>query len=283
MGQRFEGRSLEEALQNASQELGAERYQLTYHVVVEKRGFLGGLKRIVIEASVNEGAAAPPPPRPAPAERPSPAARPPREARGRGGARREERRDRGGRRDRPRGDDREPRVRAYERHDAEFTGEVPEQGEQSPAARRVSDWCTEMLSLARLDVAVRTEETDEAISVRLYGRDTGRFTERDGELLDSVQVICNKALTHHIEKAIEFDCGSFKDERADALGRQALQAAERVRAHGREQILPAMSPIERRIVHIALRDADGVTTESRGDGFFKRVAIVPKEEQPAEP
>jgi predicted RNA-binding protein Jag len=35
-----------------------------------------------------------------------------------------------------------------------------------------------------------------------------------------------------------------------------------------------MSPIERRIVHMALRDDAEVTTESRGEGFFKRVAII---------
>ena len=39
-----------------------------------------------------------------------------------------------------------------------------------------------------------------------------------------------------------------------------------------------MSPIERRIVHLALRDAGDVQTISRGDGFFKRVAILPKAE-----
>ena len=44
MSQRFEGRNLEEALGAASAALGVERYRLTYHVVLEKRGFLGGTK-----------------------------------------------------------------------------------------------------------------------------------------------------------------------------------------------------------------------------------------------
>jgi hypothetical protein len=39
-----------------------------------------------------------------------------------------------------------------------------------------------------------------------------------------------------------------------------------------------MTPIERRIVHIALRDDAEVTTESRGDGFYKRVAILLRSE-----
>ena len=59
MAQRFEGKNLEEALNNAAQTFAIERYQLTYHVLLEKRGFLGGMKRVVIEAEINEGAAGP--------------------------------------------------------------------------------------------------------------------------------------------------------------------------------------------------------------------------------
>jgi len=59
MSQRFEGRNIEEALTHASEALGVGRWQLTYHVLLEKRGFLGGVKRVVIEADVNEAAAPP--------------------------------------------------------------------------------------------------------------------------------------------------------------------------------------------------------------------------------
>src|SRR3954466_14616544 len=60
MAQRFEGKNLDEALTMASEAFGVERDQLTYHVVLEKRGFLGGFKRIVVEADVNDAAVASP-------------------------------------------------------------------------------------------------------------------------------------------------------------------------------------------------------------------------------
>jgi len=56
MAQRFEGRNIDEALTSAAGALGVERYRLLYHVVLEKRGFLGGMKRVVIEAEVNDQA-----------------------------------------------------------------------------------------------------------------------------------------------------------------------------------------------------------------------------------
>src|SRR5688572_23495796 len=80
MSQRFEERNLEEALGHATQTFGVERWQLTYHVLLEKRGFLGGVKRVVIEADVNETA---PPPAPA-APPPVAEARAPRADRDRG-------------------------------------------------------------------------------------------------------------------------------------------------------------------------------------------------------
>src|SRR3954452_10958913 len=53
MAQRFEGKNLDEALTMASEAFGVDRVQLTYHVVLEKKGFLGGIKRIFVEAEVN--------------------------------------------------------------------------------------------------------------------------------------------------------------------------------------------------------------------------------------
>src|ERR671938_1174163 len=89
MAQRFEGRNLDEALGHAAETFGVPRYQLTHSVILEKRGFLGGVKRIVIEADVNEEAQPPAEavaPAPAPAFASTPSAPPaPRERGGRGG------------------------------------------------------------------------------------------------------------------------------------------------------------------------------------------------------
>lgn len=278
MSQRFEGRNLEDALQQAAQTFGVERFALTYHVLLEKRGFLGGMKRIVIEADVNTEATEPPP---APA--PVVDARPPRSERGtRGGG--GVGRGRGGRREgggggRGRRDgSRRDQGRDFRSGDFEtFLGDVPEQGPESDGARAVREWVENCVALSRLDVIVRTEENDTQILVRLYGSDGGRLTDRHGELLDAIQVLANKSLVgRRVEKEIELDCEDFKGHREEDLGRRAREVADRVRRGGREELLPAMSPIERRIVHIALRDDADVTTESRGDGFFKRVAIIPR-------
>jgi spoIIIJ-associated protein len=320
MSQRFEGRNLEEALQAATGTLGVERWQLTYHVLLEKRGFLGGMKRVVIEADVNvEAPVATPPAAPAPvaaervaseraasepreprAAQPQPGAAAPRNPRterqprgGNGGAPRERsagaaprersaggggggrgrggrgRGDRGGRGSS--GD--ELRTGDFEK----FFVDAPEQGSESADAKLVHDWIDEVISLSRLELVARTEENETQILVKLYGGDSKRLVDRHGEVLDAIQVLANKALVgRKVEKEIELDTESFKEQRTDDLSVKARAAADRVRKDGGEELLPAMSPIERRIVHIALRDDADVTTESRGEGFFKRVAIIPR-------
>ncbi len=277
MTQRFEGKNLDEALNGAAQTFGVERYQLTYHVLLEKRGFLGGMKRVVIEAEVNE-AAQPESVQPA---APAPG---PRSERGRGGrGPRGDRRDRGARRHRGR--------RSPERREPDPGPElelppveVPEQGEESQVATVVRGWCERVIGLAKLDLQVRTEENETQVIVRLYGHDARRLIEGHGELIDALQVLANKALVgRQMEKEIELDCHQFKGKRAEEIEQKARAVADRVRRDGREQLLPAMTPIERRIVHLALRDDQEVATISRGDGFYKRVAIVRRTEGEAQP
>ena len=292
MSQRFEGHSLEDALNNAAAALGVERYQLTHSVLVEKRGFLGGIKRVVIEAEVNEGAT-PPAEAPVVASVEAPRSSPPpaRESRGgdrggRGGGGR----GRGPRRDDRGGDSRRGRGRSRHEHDdlepgdfQRFAVDAPEQPEESQQAGITHAWCEKVLSLAKLDAVVRTEENETQIIVRLYGGDAKQFTEHHGELLDAFQVLANKALVgRKIEKEIELDCEEFKERRMSDLERRAHEIADRVREDGHEQLLPAMSPIERRIVHLALQDDKDVTTESRGDGFYKRVAVILRPNEPAD-
>jgi spoIIIJ-associated protein len=280
MAQRFEGKSLDEALTMASEAFGVDRVHLTYHVVLEKKGFLGGIKRIVVEAEVNE--------RPIAAAVQEAAAPVPRADRssgggGRGRGNRDRGRGRGGdgrgRGPRSGGGNRAPRRETaddFQTGDFErFAGEIPDQGPESEQAGVVRAWYARVLELAKLQLEIRTEENETQIIVRLFGSDARLLTEEHGELLDALQVLGNKAMVgRKVEKEIELNCEAFKERRAEQLAEKAKELAERVRSSGREQLLPAMTPIERRIVHLALQEDADVTTESRGDGFYKRVAVV---------
>src|SRR3954469_16861702 len=166
--QRFEGKNVEEALNHAAETFGVERYKLRHAVVAEKRGFLGGVKRVVIEAEVNENAVDPAQPQQAavapvaaaPSVTPPAPAGPPARSRDRapraggrpggGGGRgqsRDSRPPRGGRGRRRRELDDEPDRDALQPGDfQQFVMDIPEQGPESETAAAVRGWCEQVLS-----------------------------------------------------------------------------------------------------------------------------------------
>jgi spoIIIJ-associated protein len=92
-----------------------------------------------------------------------------------------------------------------------------------------------------------------------------------------------KALQHIVDSAFTRD---IRDERrvfVDALGyrkgkdielrQMAKLLAEKVKQSGADQQLGPLNPYERRLVHMAVAEVPGVTTESVGDAFSKTVFI----------
>lgn len=289
MKQRFEGRNLEEALTAAASALGVERYQLDYHVIVEKRGFLGGVKRIVIEAEADEdrqpetnesrdalmlASSADLPvgetPRTGGSDRP----------RGRG-----KQEGRRGGRDRSGRDRRTEPRRPEPRRRREAPSEpAPEQGPQSAFASEVAAWCGQLIDLGGFSLEVRTfEEQEGQVTIRFYGGDIELLTEKGGSLLDSFQVLATKSFSEREgSKDLELDVSGFKEQRTVRLEAKAREAADQVRQEGREKVMNPMSPVERRIVHMVLADDPDVETVSRGEGFLKRVVIRRRRARPAE-
>ncbi|MFA6957662.1 MAG: R3H domain-containing nucleic acid-binding protein [Thermoanaerobaculia bacterium] len=275
---RFEGKNVEEALDHAAEALGVERFRLAHNVVVEKRSFLGGTRRVVIEAwedDIGNRADAPP------THIPPALAAPTRERRPRSGGR-----DRGGRDDRrPReGGDRGGRDRnrapREEKPEPIFeTGPTPPLPDnEAPLAKEFRVWFEDLFDRCGFLLDARVEEAEDKLMARLFGRDAGKLMAHHGELMDSLQIIANKTLIVRTSgKTVELDCGEFREKRIGDLERQARELADVVREDGREKTLPPMSPVERRIVHMVLRDDADVETYSRGEGFYKRVVIAPKQ------
>jgi len=75
------------------------------------------------------------------------------------------------------------------------------------------------------------------------------------------------------------DCEFFRKRKEKNLREYAQKVARQVHESGRNEILDLMNPYERRIVHIAVNQVPGITSESLGDGFLKRVKIFPLSKQ----
>jgi len=115
------------------------------------------------------------------------------------------------------------------------------------------------------------------IIVDFNGRDRDVLLERNGEVLMALEHLAFKAL--HIEpqyhEKLRLDCGDFRALRLEELKMTARLAAERVQTTRQAFRLNPMSPRERRVVHLALKDMPGVRTESLGAGDERQVVIYP--------
>ena len=109
------------------------------------------------------------------------------------------------------------------------------------------------------------------------GADADLLLERNGALLDALEHVVLKAARlreEHLGK-IAFDCNDWRRLRTEELKLTAQVAAERVVESGAPFALGPMSPRERRIIHLALRDLANLRTVSEGVGNERKVVILP--------
>ncbi len=101
---------------------------------------------------------------------------------------------------------------------------------------------------------------------------------RKGETLQALQQIVRLLSTQVLQSPlnVELDVDGYKQRRDAQLRRLAVRMAQRATQTRRTVSLDPMPATERRVIHLALADFEGVTTHSVGDGAFRKVTIVPK-------
>jgi spoIIIJ-associated protein len=133
-----------------------------------------------------------------------------------------------------------------------------------------------MLRGLGLEVSCSARDEELTIEVDVEGPDRELLLDRKGEALNAVQYLLNRILYRGRNgKRIHVDSEGFRKQREEEIVEIAMLTAEKVRARGEESVLSPLNPYERRLVHLALQEVEGVETRSLGDGFLKRVAIVP--------
>lgn len=117
------------------------------------------------------------------------------------------------------------------------------------------------------------------IVVDFEGGDTDLLLERNAALLDALEYVVLKAVRvdDDARGRVIFDSQGWRQVRAEELKLTALMAARQVMETGNPFFLNPMSPRERRIVHLALKDETGVRTLSEGSGEHRKVVIYPAE------
>ena len=117
------------------------------------------------------------------------------------------------------------------------------------------------------------------IMVEVTGDDLSYLIGRRAETLNALQYIARLILGKELGRSISLsvDIQGYRARRTEQLERIANQMAEQALLSGRRQYLEPMPADERRLIHIALRENDQVSTESSGEGSRRKVTIFPND------
>lgn len=101
------------------------------------------------------------------------------------------------------------------------------------------------------------------------------LTGQEGKTLDSLQYLLRKIVARKIPHRLRLtvDVGNYREKRILELKEKAIDLAAKVKAHGKTQVIPALSPSERRVIHMSLQDDKDIRSRSVGDGLFKKILI----------
>ena len=134
--------------------------------------------------------------------------------------------------------------------------------------------------VAAMGAALTTsvEETPEATRINLDGEDGGVLIRRGGEGLQALQHLVATAFRRQLgeDNRIIVDCNNYRRDKDVELQRMARFVADKAKSSGAPQEMGPLNPYERRIVHLAIAEDPGVSSESIGDAFMKTVIIAAK-------
>jgi spoIIIJ-associated protein len=142
-----------------------------------------------------------------------------------------------------------------------------------------AEFLTQLTAEFGLNASVSTTKTDDdTLELQMTGSDLGLFIGPKGSTLLAIQNLA-RTIVHYETGAnngqINIDVGGYRQKRTEALVRFAHQVAAKVKQSGARTALEPMSAVDRKVVHDALSEMEGVSTVSEGEEPRRRVVVVP--------
>ena len=136
-----------------------------------------------------------------------------------------------------------------------------------------------LMGMEHADIGYIPRKEGEYLEVT--GPDLAMLIGRHGNTLEALNLIFNNIINAGVRNNRRYytiDAEGYRAERADQLSELAVATAERVLRDGKPHKLEPMLPSERKIVHLAIADNEGVRTESEGEEPERCVVIFPTKE-----
>jgi spoIIIJ-associated protein len=150
--------------------------------------------------------------------------------------------------------------------------------DDSGLAAEVRDLLTRVLSAIGVDGQIGIAEDESSITVTCTGAELGMLIGRHGQTIDAVQYLANAiSFRRHPDdrKEVVVDAAGYRSRRRASLEALAVRSAQRALQGGESVALDPMTAVERKIVHLRLKEFAGVETSSEGTEPNRFVVISP--------
>jgi len=169
----------------------------------------------------------------------------------------------------------------YADEESYVAGEISYEGETgTPEEEDAVAFVAKVLSGIGLSAKISVTRDEDTVRVDAECEDAGPVIGRRGETLDALQYLCslavNRTATNRVRVIV--DVGGYRRRREESLVKLAERVAEKVVSSGKPTVLDPMNPAERRIIHCALQEVEGVVTYSEGEEPHRRVVVAPRED-----
>jgi spoIIIJ-associated protein len=157
--------------------------------------------------------------------------------------------------------------------------ETPERVERelSQAGARAREIVERIADGIGVSCRVDVLEDDEALTVICAGSELGLLIGKHGQTIDAIQYLTNAILRRSgYEKDVVVDAAGYRARRRATLESLAVRSAQRASRDGERVELEPMTAVERKVVHLRLKEFPGVVTGSEGSEPNRFVVITPE-------
>ena len=141
--------------------------------------------------------------------------------------------------------------------------------------RPIVEFLSRFTGAVGINATVEVEETADGPRLNLAGEEAELLARHRGEPIKALQYVVDMAFGRSLpgEKRVFVDALAYRKGKDIELRSMAKFLAEKAKLSGADQQIGPLNPYERRLVHMAVAEVPGVTTESVGDAFSKTVLI----------
>lgn len=142
---------------------------------------------------------------------------------------------------------------------------------------RTVEFLEGLFKLLKITACTELVSEGEKVEINVTAANTTSIIGKRGVMLDAIQTLAGAVANTGREeyKRVVVDCENYRESREATLNKLADNLAQKAVRLGKKIKLEPMNPYERRIIHAALSDREGVTTQSEGKEPNRYIVVIP--------